>query len=340
MTARRVTIAGGGLAGLSLGIALRRQDIPVRIIEATNYPRHRVCGEFVSGIREAELDALGIKAAFASASSQLTTIWYDGERLLFQHSLPEPARGISRHLLDATLASQFLALGGDLLCGERCTHDEEGTVWASGRVKQNGGWIGMKAHFDGLPITADLEIHLANHGYVGLTQIENKRVNVSGLFKRSATLSPSAADASALIVAIREAGLPKLARRLQSSTLIKDSLKGVTHFSLGWQMSSDDRLRIGDAAAMIPPITGNGMTMAFQSALSALTPLATWSRGEADWRTTRSQVRTNQHQLFSSRLRWAWALQSVLLHPWGRRLVPLLLNSGVIRFDTLYRKLR
>ena len=44
-----VTIVGGGLAGLTLGIALRENSVPVHIYEAGTYPRHRVCGEFISG---------------------------------------------------------------------------------------------------------------------------------------------------------------------------------------------------------------------------------------------------------------------------------------------------
>jgi len=39
-----VTIVGGGLAGLTLGVGLRRRQVPVTIIEAGHYPRHRVCG--------------------------------------------------------------------------------------------------------------------------------------------------------------------------------------------------------------------------------------------------------------------------------------------------------
>ena len=41
---KAVTIIGGGLSGLCLGIGLRQRGVPVRIIEAGTYPRHKVCG--------------------------------------------------------------------------------------------------------------------------------------------------------------------------------------------------------------------------------------------------------------------------------------------------------
>ena len=54
-----------------------------------------------------------------------------------------------------------------------------------------------------------------------------------------------------------------------------ESLLGVSAFRLGHQAPADEgeQLRLGDAFSMIPPFTGNGMTMAFQSAQIALQPL-------------------------------------------------------------------
>ena len=55
-----VSIVGGGLAGLSLGINLRRHGIPVHLYETNRYPRHKVCGEFISGSGIASLDRLAL----------------------------------------------------------------------------------------------------------------------------------------------------------------------------------------------------------------------------------------------------------------------------------------
>ena len=66
-----LTIAGGGIAGLALGIALRRRSIPVQVLEAAADPRHRVCGEFISGIKSDELVALSIDELFKPARYQV-----------------------------------------------------------------------------------------------------------------------------------------------------------------------------------------------------------------------------------------------------------------------------
>ncbi|MFZ9874958.1 MAG: NAD(P)-binding protein, partial [Candidatus Methylacidiphilales bacterium] len=46
---KTVEIVGGGLAGLTLGLCLRQKGVPVDLFEAGTYPRHRVCGEYLSG---------------------------------------------------------------------------------------------------------------------------------------------------------------------------------------------------------------------------------------------------------------------------------------------------
>ena len=64
-----ITIIGGGLAGLALGIGLRLRGIPVTVYEATHYPRHRVCGEFISGRGQQVLRELGLEDVLREAGA-------------------------------------------------------------------------------------------------------------------------------------------------------------------------------------------------------------------------------------------------------------------------------
>jgi 2-polyprenyl-6-methoxyphenol hydroxylase-like FAD-dependent oxidoreductase len=343
---RPVTIVGGGLAGLALGTALRQRAVPVTVLEAGTYPRHRVCGEFISGIREEALHALGIADSLAAAERPEETVWYEGGRAFFNGRLPERAYGVSRYFLDQALAERLCALGGELITGRRfvCEEAAEGTVLACGRPARAGkespeGWLGLKAHFGGLEALADLEVHFGHGAYVGVTRVEEGWSNVTGLFWRGA-ISSSGGGGNALQRAVAAAGMAALGTRLDRAQLREGSLKGVNRFELGWQPGFGRGVRIGDAAAIIPPLTGNGMTMALQGALAALEPLQAWSTGLLDWTATERAVAETQRRLFRSRLRWAAALQCILMRPLLRKWCAASLRHGWVSFETLYRKVR
>lgn len=63
---------------------------------------------------------------------------------------------------------------------------------------------------------------------------------------------------------------------------------------------------------MIPPMTGNGMSMAFESAELAVDPIERFSRGKADWTQVQEEIATQCDRAFGSRLLWASWLQRAL----------------------------
>ncbi len=62
-----VLILGGGVAGCAASIALARKGRSVTLIEREPTPRHKVCGEFLSGEALEDLHALGIDVASLGA---------------------------------------------------------------------------------------------------------------------------------------------------------------------------------------------------------------------------------------------------------------------------------
>jgi hypothetical protein len=189
-----ITIIGGGLAGLTLGIGMRRHGIPVTIREAGSYPRHRVCGEFISGRGHATLARLGLREKLleSGAITATTAMFLSGNAKSLARPLPTSALCVSRFILDALLANVFRELGGDLRENDRWREDDfaEGVVRANGRRAQptdNGWhWYGLKIHGRNFPLQADLEMHIVRKGYIGLTRLPNSEVDVCGLFRRSA----------------------------------------------------------------------------------------------------------------------------------------------------------
>jgi flavin-dependent dehydrogenase len=338
---RPVHVIGGGLAGLALGIALRRQGVPVVIHEAGHYPRHRVCGEFVSGLNAGEIEALRLEEVFSGVPRHRRTAWFRGDRLMFERELPEPALAISRYELDAAMARQFMALGGVLRCGERLSSPQEleGWIGAAGRVKRVGRWLGLKAHFTGLPLRAGLEMHLGRGGYAGVTELDRGRVNVCALLPPA--MPGTEADKSSLLAARLEAiGLHSLGARLRAATCDRESVTGVTHFSFGWQKNGPERPALGDQMALIPPFTGHGMTMALQGALTAAPFLEAWSRGRGEWPAALRAAQVALHRRFAARLRWAAALHPFLLRTGGQAMAAALERAGLLPFTWLFHRVR
>ena len=337
---KAITIAGGGLAGLSVGIALCKRGIPVEIHEAGSYPRHRVCGEFISGLSEKTIATLGIEETLRDCHQHRTTAWFLNGRQVLEKSLPEPALAVSRHTLDVRLSEMFAELGGVVHERSRIRDtNDEGLVWAAGRrVDKGSRWVGLKAHFHHMPLAHGLEMHLGDGSYVGVTPVEDGRVNVCGLFKDLPGLK--ATGAHRLIETVRQSGMSALVDRLDQATPDEDSFSGVSAIRFGEQPSSPQRCSLGDAHSMIPPFTGNGMTMAFQAAESALPFLTSYATGDRSWKDACDAIDDAQRLRFRRRLNWSRWLHPVLCSGAGQKMIALMSQARLLPFQQLYRAVR
>jgi menaquinone-9 beta-reductase len=262
---------------------------------------------------------------------------------------------VSRFTLDFALAEHFQLLGGELRVGERASPPAApGTVWASGRRARaahgDWRWFGLKIHARNVALDADLEMHLAPNAYVGLCRLADGEVNVCGLFRRAArsnTDSPEGVPARAPYVKgqkrhgvslataptpavtsiewLRGAPGSPLARKLERADLDYDSLCAVAGLSLAPEAVDPAQCRIGDALTMIPPITGNGMSMAFESAEIACGPLTEYARGAWSWSEASAEIATQLQTAFA---RWASVLHRLLFSPTGRAAMPLVARSN------------
>jgi len=318
---KEITIVGGGLAGLALGIALRRRQVPVLIWEAGAYPRHRVCGEFISGRGLEVLRHLDLTERLenAGAQSARTAKFFASHNELPTRELPHPALCLSRFALDAMLAERFQQLGGELRCRARWTGSfhQEGIVRAAGRRVQHahagGRWYGLKAHARNVSLEADLEMHFGENCYVGICRLGGGEVNVCGLFRRGTQDSPLPRSP---IDQFRNCASRTLPGRLAEAKWDQASFCVVGGLPFhGSLPDGSGECSVGDSVAMIPPVTGNGMSMAFESAELAAKPLAAFAEGRMTWDAVCHSTSLAYRKAFRTRLFWARWLHVVLFHP-------------------------
>jgi hypothetical protein len=105
-----VFVIGGGVAGCAAAIALSRNGRSVTLIEREHTPRHKVCGEFLSGEALEDLRALGIDVA-ALGAVPIDFVRLAAARRAAEAPLPFPAASLTRKTLDTALIAGAMAAG-------------------------------------------------------------------------------------------------------------------------------------------------------------------------------------------------------------------------------------
>ncbi len=289
----QVCIIGGGLAGLALAIDLQKRAIQVLVIEKGNYPRHKVCGEYISMesfnyLHEICPNLIDWRLPHMSQFKLTST-----GILEFKTTLDLGGFGISRHLLEELLFNeakkqgvQFMLLtkalavivnendyqvntaSGNFLADIVCIatgRKSNVKSKADKGLQQGTNYIGFKYHVKLKRDTNFIEIHNFPGGYCGVSGIEDDKTCICYIVnaQKLKRVNNSIAELEKTVLNQNQ-HLKKIFNA--ASFLFKEplSISGI-NFNIKRPVE-DDTFYLGDAAGCIAPVTGNGMSMALRSA--------------------------------------------------------------------------
>jgi len=289
-----VIIIGAGPAGTVAATMLARAKFEVALIEQSRFPRDKVCGECISAVGLNVLRRHDLLLPLQShAPSRLTRAIIcapDGSKVALK--LPREMAGLSRLVMDQTLLSaarnagttvyqpaRVESLDGgnrrvvarDLQDNRLCELQADLVLLADGkgtlsqRTTTPTGDLGIKCHLRGVDGPRDaIELFGVDGHYTGLAPIEDDLWNLAFSIPvhRVAKLR---GDHDALLNRMRGQN-KSLAARLRFAERASDWLtSSLPRFPVAshWEHNV---IPLGNAAAALEPIGGEGMGLAMKSA--------------------------------------------------------------------------
>jgi flavin-dependent dehydrogenase len=341
-----VVIVGGGLAGLSLSILLSRSGYKTVLFEKEKYPFHKVCGEYISMESWNFIEDLGLDLSRLNLPiiQKLMVSAPDGS--FVNAPLDLGGFGISRFFLDNELRNIAVQNGATIyddtkVSDVRFKEDGFMVTYNGGRIaapivaaafgkRSNldarwkrdfmarkpgklNNYIGVKYHIKGNFSDDTIALHNFKDGYCGISKIENDQYCLCYL-----TTAKNLKDNNNSIKEMEENVLyqnPYLKKIFSESSFLFSAPVTISQISFDKKMQVENHvLMLGDAAGMITPLCGNGMSMALHSAKIAFENI----RPFLDKRISRDEME-NQYVgqwkiQFESRLRAGRFIQKLFGH--------------------------
>lgn len=287
-----VLIIGGGLAGLTAAIHLSQKNLKVILIEKSSYPRHKVCGEYISNEILPYLQWLGADVSVLNPSNISKFEFTTNSGKAAVTKLPLGGFGISRYTLDDFLYQKAVSAQCTII-KENVTNvsftDDVFTVSTSNQTvtakivlgafgkrsnvdqvldrnffHKKSPWLAVKAHYSGDLDNDLVALHNFKGGYCGVSKVENDIINICYLadyatFKRYKNIEDYQQN-----VLYKNKHLKAV---FENSTLLFDKPLTISQISFDKKKAVENHiLMIGDTAGLIHPLCGNGMAMAMHSA--------------------------------------------------------------------------
>jgi flavin-dependent dehydrogenase len=280
MNAFDLAVVGAGPAGSAAAITAANRGLKVLLLEAGQYPRHKVCGEFVSA-ESAEILRYLLENDSLFAAPRITTAKLHSGTTSCTIPLASPGYSIPRIVLDDVLwrcaqshgiecrieSVAEVVRGNDEFRIKTTSSDyrARSVVNASGRwsrlsrrISKGQPWIGLKAHFAG-PTDDAVDLYFLKNGYCGVQMVEPGILNACALVRQG-----SAKDLADVFAAD-----PQLAARSENWRQTTQLFATAPVYLGPGSPVIDGMLQAGDAAGFVDPFVGDGISLALRSGVLA-----------------------------------------------------------------------
>ena len=337
-TKKDIVIIGGGLAGLVSAIHLSKAGLSVVLIEKNEYPKHKVCGEYISNEVLPYLQSLNADPYALNAKKITRFLLSTTTGKTIETKLPLGGFGVSRYALDYFLYTKAIENNCLILTDtvtdikfsddffEITTKNEEKitaaiTIGAFGKrsnvdvklnrqfIKNKSPFVGVKTHVQGNFPDDLVALHNFKGGYCGVSQVENGNINVCFLANYQTFQQYKNIEAYKQSVLYKN---PHLKNIFENSTPVFEQPLTISQISFSNKATVENHIIMcGDAAGMIHPLCGNGMAMAIHSDKIASELIIDYFNKKIKLRITLETAYTNKwNQAFKTRLATGKILQA------------------------------
>lgn len=338
----KIVIVGAGLAGLTAAIHLSKLGYSIILIEKNSFPKHKVCGEYISNEVLPYLDWLGVNPEILKPKKIDSLLFSTAKGKTIKAKLPLGGFGISRYAFDFYLFEKAKAQNCEII-QETVTDihfsDDSFTVHLSNNttliadivigaygkrsnidqklqrnfIQKKSPWLAVKAHYKGEFPNNLVGLHNFKGGYCGVSKVENDVINICYLadyetfqqYKNIEEYQSKVVAKNPLLQSIFDQTKPIFEKPLTIGQICFDKKEPVDQHIL----------MIGDSAGLIHPLCGNGMAMAIRSAKIVSELVDDYCQNNLESRSELEQQYTQKwNKSFKSRLHIGRTLGSILQH--------------------------
>jgi len=328
-----VGIVGGGLAGLSLSIQLAKKGHSVILFEKESYPFHKVCGEYISLESRDFIKSLGLSLDSLSLPGIDTLFLTAPNGKSFTTRLPLGGFGVSRYYLDNELAQIAKQHGVvikerhkvddvsydqlfNIKCGVDAYHvkvccaaygkrSNMDIKWKRDFLKKQDqrldNFVGVKYHIKTDWKENVIGLHNFENGYCGISKIEEDKYCLCYM-TRAGNLKQCGNDIKRMEQEVLYTN-PYLKKIFSTSSFMPGFPVTISQISFSSKTPVENGiLMLGDAAGMITPLCGNGMSIAFHTSKIAFSLIDNYLSGDSSLHELEQHYTKEWNKHFARRL--------------------------------------